>query len=138
MLLFLVGLMALLPPPIVRETVPRVERIYWDHVEGFFVDSVGKEIYAGSRDRLYHSSDFGKHWLKLGELPDMTLIKQIIPIDRRTILINASRNEFGKAYLSTDSGHTFRQTLDLTGAGSSARFIPEERKLYSAVAAPFI
>ncbi len=120
------------------QPVARVDRLYWDHVEGFcLADSVGREIYAGSRNRLYYSSDFGQTWMHLGDLPKITLIRQIIPISKGTIFINASRGVFGESYLSTDSGRTYCECLPSTGAGNCAYFDSEKHTLYVACENPF-
>jgi hypothetical protein len=116
----------------------RVERIYWDHVEGFCVaDSIGKEIYAGSRNRLYFSSDFGQNWTHLGDLPSITLIRQILPIGKETIIIIGSKGPSGECYVSTDSGRSFCKCLDSTGSGNCAAFIPENHTLFVACDKPF-
>lgn len=120
-----------------QRPIAQVDRLYWDHVEGFCVSTTGKEIYAGSRNRLYFSSDFGKNWVLLGKLPTVKLIRQIIPISRRTIFINASNGGYGECFLSTDSGHTFCESLPSTGAGNCASFIPETGTLYAAAENPF-
>lgn len=67
--------------------VARVDRLYWDHVEGFCVDLIGKEIYAGSRNRLYYSSDFGQSWRHLGDLPKETLIGKSFQLEGRRFLL---------------------------------------------------
>jgi hypothetical protein len=120
------------------QPVARVDRLYWDHVEGFcLVDSVGREIYVGSRNRLYYSSDFGQSWTHLGDLPKVTLIRQIIPINRGTIFIVASMSTYGECYLSMDSGHTFCECLFSTGASSCACFDSKRHILYVASEYPF-
>jgi hypothetical protein len=120
------------------QPVARVDRLYWDHVEGFYLaDSVGREIYAGSRNRLYYSSDFGQSWTHLGDLPKVTLIRQIIPIDRRTIFINSSKGIYGVAFLSTDSGRSYCVCLPSTGAGNCAYFDSAKHTLYVACEKPF-
>jgi hypothetical protein len=120
------------------QPVARVERLYWDHVEGFcLADSLGREIYAGSRNRLYYSSDFGQSWSHLGDLPKVTLIRQIVPINRRIIFINSSKGIYGESYLSTDSGRTYCECLLSTGAGNCAYFDSEKHALYVACENPF-
>ena len=120
------------------QPVARVDRLYWDHVEGFcLADSVGREIYAGSRNRLYYSSDFGQSWSHLGDLPKITLIRQIIPISRGTIFINTSKGIYGESFLSTDSGRTYCECLASTGAGNCAYFDSAKHTLYVACENPF-
>ncbi len=120
------------------QPVARVDRLYWDHVEGFcLADSAGREIYAGSRNRLYYSSDFGKSWTHLGDLPKITLIRQIIPIDRKTIFLNTSKGIYGESFLSTDSGQTWCECLPSTGAGNCAYFDASTHTLYAASEKPF-
>jgi hypothetical protein len=120
------------------QSVARVDRLYWDHVEGFcLADSVGREIYAGSRNRLYYSSDFGQSWAHLGDLPKVTLIRQIVPMGRETIFINSSKGIYGESYLSTDSGYSWCVCLPSTGAGNCAYFDSEKHTLYAACENPF-
>ncbi|HET6401120.1 MAG TPA: hypothetical protein VFH95_06940 [Candidatus Kapabacteria bacterium] len=115
-----------------------IDRLSWDHVEGFcLADSIGKEIYAGSRNRLYHTTDSGKTWTKLGELPNITLIKEIIPISRARIFVNTSKGFDGTAFLSVDSGHTFCQCVPSTGEGACAWFLRDKGVLYVASQKPF-
>jgi hypothetical protein len=120
------------------QPVARVDRLYWDHVEGFCLsDSVGREIYAGSRNRLYYSSDFGQSWTHLGDLQKVTIIRQIVPMGRGTIFINFSKGIYGESYLSTDSGHSWCVCLPSTGAGNCAYFDSAKSTLYVACEKPF-
>ena len=115
-----------------------IDRLYGDHVEGFCVaDSAGNDIYISSCNRLYCTTSGGKTWEKLGELPRVTLIKQIIPISRRVIFVNASSDEYGESYLSTDSGHHFCPCLASTGEGQIGWFDEARATLYAVTTVPF-
>lgn len=131
---FLSLIMAFLTP----QPVARVDRLYWDHVEGFcLADSVGREIYAGSRNRLYYSSDFGQSWTHLGDLPKVTLIRQIIPDGRGTIFIIGANTWHGECYVSLDSGRTFCERLDSTGANNCAYYDSQMHRLFVVSEVPF-
>ncbi len=122
------------PEPSIRF---QIDRLFLDHVECFWTDSRGQEIYISSRERLYHSSNYGRSWKKLGSLPDVTLIKQIIPISPSRIFVNASKGFCGTAYLSVDSGRDFCECVPFTGRGACAAYLRDQGVLYVAAEKPF-
>jgi hypothetical protein len=93
-------------------------------------------MFVGSRNRLYWTADHGAHWDLRGELPSITLIKQILPLSKSVLLLNTSSNAIGDLYRSDDSGRTFKLSLPCSGSGAILSFDKENGILYAATSCP--
>lgn len=81
------------------------------HSESVCIDPQNSEtLFAGSRNKLYHSRDKGRTWKLIQSFHPSALIKQIaIPVPH-SIVVTVSGVDNGGIYFSNDSGKNFQRT----------------------------